>query len=84
MDSAEIILDRAQAAKEVSIMTALVLIQTGGDPHAAIELLDQLSDIAPPETLQELDVIPIAQQAIREAVVYRQTGQWSDPSADDS
>ncbi len=42
------LLDAATAAKEVATLTALCLMQTGGDPDAAITMLDSLAPTRTP------------------------------------
>lgn len=66
----DVLLDRARAAKEVAIITALILIANDGDPEVAIERLEGL----PGAVGDELDCALIAQQAIREAMTLRETG----------
>jgi hypothetical protein len=66
-----IALDAAHAAKDVAILTALVLIQTSGDPACAIAMLDDIALIAEPLETLELDAPGIAQQAIRQATDIR-------------
>lgn len=68
------ILDRAAAAREVAVLTALVLFRVAGDPVAADEMLASFEGIAPPESDDELDAVTIARQAIRDAVVMRDGG----------
>lgn len=63
-------LDRARAAKEVAIVTALILIAADGDPEEAIRRLDGM----PGAVGDELDCALISQQAIREALTLRATG----------
>jgi hypothetical protein len=65
------LLDAATAAKEVATLTALCLMQTGGDPNAAITMLDSLAPHAPPLQAIELDAARIGEQAIREAIALR-------------
>lgn len=74
-DESDILLDRARAAKEVAIVTALILMANDGDPEAAIEALEGL-----PASVDdsELDCALIAQQAIREAMTLKQTGALPD------
>lgn len=53
-------------------MTALVLLRTGGDAAAAIELLDDIGQFEAAEPQgDELDATTIAAQAIREASAMR-------------
>lgn len=61
------LLDRATAAREVAIMTALVLIREHGDAQAALALLDEVAPLAPPEG-DQLGVATISAQAIRDAL----------------
>jgi hypothetical protein len=68
---ASIILDSARAAKEVSMLVALTLIQTQGDADAALALLKEIAHVAPPRSVEELDAVAIGAQAIREALVLR-------------
>lgn len=63
-----LLLDAATAAKEVATLTALCLMQTGGDPDAAITMLVSLAPLAPPVQAAELDTARIAEQAVREAI----------------
>lgn len=72
---AEIILDRARAAKEVAIVTALVLMANEGDPEASVEALEGMPGAL---AADELDCALIAQQAIREAITLRATGALPD------
>lgn len=67
------LLDRARVGREVAMLAALCLIQTKGDPDAALELLDFFSTLpeADPDVLGELDVRSLAAQAIRDAVGLR-------------
>lgn len=62
------LLDRATAGREIGKLVALVLIRCSGDADAALSMLDEFKDLAPPEAPDELDAVPIAAQAIREAV----------------
>lgn len=66
------LLDASAAAKEVATLVALVLIQTEGDPYAALEMLDGFEGIAEPETVNELDAVRIGAQAVRTAIWMRQ------------
>ena len=61
------LLDAAKAAKEVAMLTALVLMQTGGNPTCALPMMDDLDGLAP-SLSEELDAVKIGQQAIREAL----------------
>jgi len=61
------LLDRAATAREVGILIALVLMRCHGDPELAIPMLATFEGIAPPQEEGELDAVPIAAQAIREA-----------------
>jgi hypothetical protein len=70
-EGASALLDRARTGKEIGTLVAVVLLATGGDPDAALTMLDSFRDLAPPESLEELDAVPLAEQAIREAVVLR-------------
>lgn len=67
-----VILDAAQAAKEVAALAALCLMQTGGDPESAIAMLDSVAPLVEPLEFAELDAARISQQAIREAVLLRE------------
>lgn len=62
-------MDRATTGREVGQLVALVLMRVVGDPEAALEMLalfETWEDLKPQEA-GELDAIPIAAQAIREA-----------------
>lgn len=61
-------LDRAATGREIGTLVASVLIRTHGDADAALALLDDFKTIAPPQEDGELDAVPIAAQAIREAL----------------
>lgn len=60
-------MDRAATGREIGTLVALMLIRTGGDPGDALAMLKEFEGIAPPEEPGELDAVPIAAQAIREA-----------------
>lgn len=66
-------LDRAATGREVATLTALVLIQTSGDPGDALTLLDYLATLpsSRPQEAGELDAVSISAQAIREAMGMR-------------
>lgn len=64
-------MDRAATARDVAFVTALALLQTGGDGHAALGLLESLVDVAPPESFGEIDCVTVSQQAIRDALAAR-------------
>lgn len=66
-----VLLDAANAAKEVATLAALVLIKTSGDAEEAVALLDELAPLVPPIEVNELDAASIARQAIRDALVLR-------------
>lgn len=68
----DIALEAANAAKEVATLAALCLMQTGGDPDAAITMLGEIAPLAPSLEVNELDAALISQQAIREAVALRE------------
>lgn len=65
------LLDASAAAKEVATLVALVLIQTEGDPDAALEMLGGFEGIAEPETINELDSVRIGAEAVRTAMWMR-------------
>lgn len=67
------LLDAASVGREIGKLVAIVLISRAGDATAALELLTAFQGIAPPQAPDELDAIPIAQQAIREAQAYLAT-----------
>jgi hypothetical protein len=66
-------LDRAATAREVSILTALVLMKANGDPDVALLALAEIAEwpSSKPVDAGELDAVSIAAQAIREAVGLR-------------
>jgi hypothetical protein len=74
MSEPSVLLDRATAAKEVAILTALVLMRVEGDAEAALTMLDEFRGIAEPETVDELDAVAIATQAVIEARAMRGGG----------
>lgn len=70
-ETSSAILDRARTGKEVALVAALLLMQAAGDPKNALTLAGELEDVAIPETVDELDAVAIAAQAIREAWAMR-------------
>jgi len=66
------LLDRAQTGREVGVLVALTLLQAG-DADEALAILRgiELRGVAKPESREELDAVPIAAQAIRDAVGLR-------------
>lgn len=62
------LLDRAAVGREIGTLVALVLIRCAGDGEAALAMLADFEGIAPPESEEELDAVPVAQQAIRDAL----------------
>lgn len=65
------LLDTAAVAREVALLTAVVLMSVDGDFAEAVSILDELSAQHPPEEDGELDAASIAAQAIREAAAAR-------------
>lgn len=63
----DVLLDRAAAAREVGILIACALIRTHGDADAALSMLSDFDGLVLPGE-GELDCVPIAAQAIRDAV----------------
>jgi hypothetical protein len=63
----EELLDRSTAAREVATIVALALMRAGGDPEAALAILDVIGANCP-AIGDELDCSTIGQQAIRDAV----------------
>lgn len=70
--SASELLNAASVGREVAKLAALCLIQTKGDPEAALQLLDYFAALPECKPVgDELDAATIAAQAIREAVAER-------------
>ena len=61
-------MDRAATGREIGTLVAMLLIRTHGDPTNALAILDDLEGLAAPQEDGELDAVPIAAQAIRDAV----------------
>lgn len=66
-ETTDAMLDRAATAREIGTLVALALMKADGDPAEALIVLDDIAGVAPPEEDGELDAVPIAAQAIREA-----------------
>jgi hypothetical protein len=66
-DEAARYLDTAQAAKQTATVAALALIQAAGDADEALKALGEMRGVVGEDFAG--DVISIARQAIREAVV---------------
>lgn len=68
------LLDAANAAREVACVAALALIQADGDAEDALHILDVVAMEVPSEKLCELDAASIAGQGIRSAISLRDAG----------
>lgn len=64
-------LDRAATGREIGILVALTLMEAGGETEEALAILNSLRGVAQPQEHGELDAVPIAEQAIREASALR-------------
>jgi hypothetical protein len=70
-ETAEAIIDRAQTAREIGMLVALMLLESKGDGQAALELCADISHIAPPEEDGELNAPVLAAEAINAAMTLR-------------
>lgn len=62
-----------EAAELVASLAALNLIAVGGDPEAAIAMLER--EYVPPDAVDELDPARLARHAIRRAIARRDGGE---------
>lgn len=67
------LLDRGAAAREVATFVALVLLRADGAADTALELCEEVAEVAPPQSPAELDVVSVGGQAIRDALSLRGT-----------